>query len=272
MDDYKNIRLKISYKGTCYHGWQKQLGRNTIQETIEDTFQSLFEQSINLIGSGRTDSGVHAFNQTANFKTDLPVDAFRIGQALNSKLPKDIRIKESQEVDFGFHSRFDAIGKTYIYSIYNSRTANPLIDDYCYKVAYKLDIREMIRAAEQFKGEHDFSAFTASGSSAKTTIRNIYDIRLMHHHHLLVLMVTGNGFLYKMVRNIAGTLIDVGRGRIAADSIGEMIRFQDRDAVGHTAKSQGLSLLDVYYDNIDMNAFLNTMNNEKSLDTIVSLL
>ncbi|MBV1756532.1 MAG: tRNA pseudouridine(38-40) synthase TruA [Dethiosulfatibacter sp.] len=272
MDDYKNIRLKISYKGTCYHGWQKQLGKNTIQETIENTFQSIFGQKINLIGSGRTDSGVHAFNQTANFKTDLSVNAFKIGQALNSKLPKDIRIKTSDEVDMGFHSRFNAIGKTYIYCIYNNRTANPLIDDYSYKVVYKLDIAAMQKAAEQFKGEHDFSGFTASGSSAKTTVRNIYDIRLMHHHHFLVLMVTGNGFLYKMVRNIAGTLIDVGRGRISADSIGEIILSQDRDAVGHTAKSQGLSLLDVYYDNIDMNAFLNTMNNEKSLDTIVSLL
>ncbi|MDP3386114.1 MAG: tRNA pseudouridine(38-40) synthase TruA, partial [Eubacteriales bacterium] len=256
MDDYKNIRLKISYKGTSYHGWQKQLGRNTIQETIESTFQSIFGQKINLIGSGRTDSGVHAFNQTANFKTGLSVSAIKIGQALNSMLPKDIRIKASEEVDSEFHSRFDTVGKTYIYCMYNDRVANPLIDDYCYKVAYNLDILEMKKAAEQFKGEHDFSAFTASGSSAKTTIRNIYDIRLMHHHHLLVLIITGNGFLYKMVRNIAGTLIDVGRGRIEADRIGGIIHLKDRESVGHTAKSKGLSLLDVYYDNSEMNAFL----------------
>jgi len=248
------------------------LGRETIQETIEKTFQSIFGKKIHLIGSGRTDSGVHAFNQTANFKTDLSVNAFKIGQALNSMLPKDIRIKASEEVDLDFHSRFNAIGKTYIYCIYNNRIANPLINDYCYKVAYKLDTSAMQKAASQFKGEHDFSGFTASGSSAKTTIRNIYDIRLMCHHYLLILIVTGNGFLYKMVRNIAGTLVDVGRGRLASDNIGEIILSQDRDTVGHTAKSQGLSLLDVYYDSNDMNAFLNILNSEKSLDTLVSLL
>lgn len=272
MDDFRNIKLIISYKGTSYHGWQKQLGRDTIQEIIENTYQSIFGHKINLIGSGRTDSGVHALNQTANFKTNLSVDAFNIGQALNSKLPKDIRIRTSNEVDSDFHARFDAKGKTYVYCIYNDRVANPLIDDYCYKVDYMLNILEMEKAAEQFKGEHDFSGFTASGSSAKTTIRTIYDIRLMHRHNLLALMVTGNGFLYKMVRNMAGTLIDVGRGRIEADRISEIIQSKDRESVGHTAKSKGLSLLNVYYNDSEMNAFLNAMNNEKTLDTLMSLI
>lgn len=264
----KNIKLTISYKGNNYHGWQKQINMFTIQGEIEDAFFDLFNEQINIKGSGRTDAGVHAVKQTANFITEIQINPNSIALALNSKLPKDIRIRESELVENGFHSRFDVIGKTYMFNILNSKISNPFFEDYCYIVPFKLDIDSMIRASEVFIGEHDFCGFMSSGSSVKDTTRTIYDIKIQNSNNLITIFITANGFLYNMVRIIAGTLIDIGRGKIKFQDLDYIIKSKERNKAGHTAKAEGLFLLDVYYKIDDMQTFIN----KKTIDTLGTLL
>lgn len=264
----KNIKLTISYKGTNYFGWQVQPEQETIQEIIENAFYTIFNSKIQLKGSGRTDAGVHAINQVANFITEIDIEPFNIMQALNTKLPADIKIKKAENVEERFHSRFDSIGKTYMYNIYNSKTPNPFIGEYSYRVSYDLDFNKMEKAAKFFLGEHDFYAFMSKGSSVKDTIRNIYDIKLINTNNLITILITGNGFLYNMVRIIAGTLIEIGRGFKESECIIEILESNNRKLAGHTAKSQGLFLYNVYYEKTELDAFLS----QKTLDTIVSIL
>ncbi len=244
----RNIRIIIKYFGKNYHGWQKQLGEKTIQGEIEKSAEKIFGESIYLIGSGRTDAGVHALGQTANFiiRHNIPED--KILYALNSKLPRDIRIVNSEEVPMGFHSRYDAIGKTYEYKIFNSRIIDPFIKDTTYFVPYKLNIDKMNRVKDFFIGEHDFKGFMSTGSSVDNTVRKIHNIRMNEENNIIKLNITGNGFLYNMVRIIAGTLIDIGRGKIEEKSIEKIINSKDRKMAGHTAKAEGLFLKRVYYE------------------------
>lgn len=264
----RNIKLTISYNGSNYHGWQKQLNKRTIQGEIENAFLSLFNEDISIKASGRTDAGVHAINQTANFTTNIEINPNNIALALNSKLPKDIKIKDAELIEEGFHSRFDTVGKTYMYNILNSRVSNPFIDGFSYKVPFKLNMESMIKAADHFTGEHDFHGFMSTGSSVKDTIRIIHDIKIQKLNNLITIYVTANGFLYNMVRIIAGTLIDIGRGKIALQDIDLIINSKDRNKAGHTAKAEGLFLLNVYYEIDEMQTFIN----KKTIDTLGTLL
>ncbi len=244
----RNIKIIAKYFGKNYHGWQKQLGEKTIQGEIEKSAAEIFGESIYLIGSGRTDAGVHALGQTANFITRHNIPEDKILYALNSKLPRDIRIIHSEEVPMGFHSRYDALGKTYEYKIYNSRIIDPFIKDTSYFVPYKLDIEKMYRVKDFFEGEHDFKGFMSTGSSVDNTVRKIHNIRMNEDNKIIKLSITGNGFLYNMVRIIVGTLIDIGRGKIEENSIEKIIKSKDRNLAGHTAKAEGLFLKKVYYE------------------------
>lgn len=243
----RNIKLIIKYRGTNYHGWQKQFGEKTIEGEIEKAANEVFGQNIYLIGSGRTDAGVHALGQTANFiiRHSIPTD--KILYALNTKLPKDIRIFESVEVPIEFHSRYDALGKTYQYNVYNSRIIDPFVKDTSYFIPYKLDMEKIERAKEYFLGEHDFKGFMSTGSSVDNTVRKIYNLSMNKKNNLIEFNVTGNGFLYNMVRIIIGTLIDIGRGKINEDNIQDIIKSGNRKLAGHTAKAEGLFLKRVYY-------------------------
>ncbi|HCX03317.1 MAG TPA: tRNA pseudouridine(38-40) synthase TruA, partial [Clostridiales bacterium] len=158
----RNIKIIIKYLGKNYHGWQKQFGEKTIQGEIEKAAEKVFKQKIDLIGSGRTDAGVHALGQTANFKIKNNIPEEKVLYALNSNLPKDIRVVDSREVDMEFHSRYNAIGKTYQYNIYNSRIIDPFRKDTSYFIPYKLDIDKIFRSKDYFIGEHDFQAFMAA--------------------------------------------------------------------------------------------------------------
>lgn len=260
--------MTIAYKGTDYSGWQVQPKLKTVQGVVKETFKSMFKSEIRLMGSGRTDAGVHALGQVANFKSEISIPPEKLLLALNSNLPRDIRIKDCCIMDDDFHSRFSAVGKTYLYYIYNSRIGSPFLKDYSYLIPYRLDFDKMVKAAGGFKGEHDFFGFMSTGSPVKDTVRTIYDIKLQQQNELIAMEVTGNGFLYNMVRIIAGTLIDVGRGKIPAEDIGEIIDTKDRSRAGHTAKAKGLFLKKVYYNEEE----ILMCRSKKTLDTLGSLL
>lgn len=249
----RNIKLKIAYDGTNYHGWQTQLNGPTIQETIERAISITMKQKINLTGSGRTDSGVHAFGQVANFTADTNIPQEKIKIALNANLPNDIRILESNDVCLEFNSRFDAHDKTYMYQIYNDRVGSPFYSRYSCFVPANLDFNKMEEAVKCLIGTHDFKGFMAAGSDVKTTVRTVYDASLITEGKIIKFYITGNGFLYNMVRIIAGTLIDVGKGVKNVECIKKAINEKDRTLLGQTAAPQGLFLMNVNYNNLISN-------------------
>lgn len=243
----RNIKLTISYDGTNYHGWQTQFNVPTIQETIENAIEVVTKQKVDLTGSGRTDRGVHALGQVANFISDNRIPEDKIKIALNSNLPKDIRIIDSKEVPLNFNSRFDAHDKTYMYQIYNDRVFDPFLRNYSYFVPQILDFEKMKQASKLIIGTHDFRGFMSAGSDIKTTVRTIYDVQLEQNGPLIKLYVTGSGFLYNMVRIIAGTLIDIGKGLNDISCIENALNTLDRTVLGQTAAPEGLFLKKVKY-------------------------
>jgi len=243
----RNIKLKISYDGTQYHGWQTQLNKATIQETIEQAICVVMKQNVNLTGSGRTDSGVHALGQVANFTADTNIPEEKIKIALNSNLPNDIRIIESADVNLDFNSRFDAHDKTYMYQIYNYNVWSPFYSRYSCFVPATLDFDKMAEAAKYLVGTHDFKGFMAAGSDVKTSVRTVYEAELIKENQLIRFYIKGSGFLYNMVRIIAGSLIDIGKGTKSINCIEEAIINKDRTILGQTAPAQGLFLMDVNY-------------------------
>ena len=242
----RNLKLTIQYDGNKYCGWQKQPNSPGIQGTIEYAIYEITKEKVNITGSGRTDAGVHALGQVANFKTNSTISSSRIPDALNAKLPKDISIIDCQEVPDDFHSRYSATGKIYRYLIYNKPYRSPLYKDTSYHVRYDLDIDKMRLEAKSLLGTHDFKGFMSSGSSVKDTVRTIYDVDIKENDGMISIEVSGNGFLYNMVRIIVGTLVDIGRGRIK-HNMEEIINSKSRSMCGHTAPAHGLFLKKVNY-------------------------
>lgn len=243
----KNIKLTISYDGTNYFGWQTQPHKTTIQEVIEESIFKIMNEKIVLNASGRTDAGVHAIGQVANFKVDTNIEEHKIKLALNSILPKDIRIINSEYVDLDFHSRYSAKKKTYMYQIYNTKINSPFYDRYTYFVPYELCVEKMREALKYIEGVHDFKPFMSSGSNVENTVREIYNAKLDTDGNLMKIYITGNGFLYNMVRIIVGTLVDIGRGKKDIKCIEDAFIKYDRNCLGHTAKPEGLFLKEVFY-------------------------
>jgi tRNA pseudouridine38-40 synthase len=242
----KNLKVTIQYNGENYCGWQKQPDSLGIQGTIQNAIYEITKEEVKLNASGRTDAGVHALGQVANFKLELSIPADKIPNALNAKLPKDISIIACTEVDDEFHSRYSAKGKRYRYLIYNNMYRSPIYKDTSYHVRYDLDFEKMCEEAKHLIGEHDFKGFMSSGSSVNDTVRTIYDITLEKQENLIILEVEGNGFLYNMVRIIVGTLVDIGRGKIN-ESLKDIINSKNRGKCGHTAPPHGLFLKKVDY-------------------------
>ncbi len=243
----KRILLTISYDGTNYSGWQKQKNAVTVQGEFDKACSTLFKTDIESIGASRTDAGVHALGQRAVIDVDTSIPAEKIPLALNPLLPDDIVVTHAEEVGADFNPRFKALKKTYEYSIYNAPFRNPIYRNYSEYVRCELDLDSMRTACEAFVGEHDFRAFCASGNSSKTTVRTIYSLDIEKDGDFIKIMVTGNGFLYNMVRIIAGTLIYVGEGRIAPDDLPEIIASRDRRKAGKTAGPSGLVLVKIMY-------------------------
>lgn len=243
----KNVKIVIEYDGTLYSGWQKQKNAITIQEVLEKTLYSVTGEIINVLGSSRTDAGVHARGFVGNFYTEskIPVDRFK--DVLNGRLPKDIVIQDSKEVDLGFHSRFCSKGKTYSYTILNGGQRSAIGRNYAFYYRKKLDIHAMREATSLVIGTHDFSAFKSTGGSAKTDVRTITNFELVTKKDYVIFYITGNGFLYNMVRIIMGTLIQVGLGKIESQSVKDIIFSKDRNMAGPCLPANGLCLEKVYY-------------------------
>ena len=239
--------IKFSYDGTKFHGFQRQNDVKNVQKTLEDALSKILDTEIVIKGSGRTDAGVHARGFVANFKTNSKVPPNKFREALNVKLPNDIVITKSEQVDEEFHARYYAKGKTYEYYILNSDVPSALMRNQMYHYKYDLDVEAMKIAAKQFIGTHDFAAFKTQGSSVKGTIRTIFDVKVEKEKNIIKISVSGDGFLYNMVRIIVGTLINVGRGKTDATSILEIINKKDRSLAGDCVPPYGLFLKEVYY-------------------------
>ncbi len=244
----KNIKLIIEYDGTNYSGWQNQENAITVQEVIEKSIEEVTGENVRLIGSGRTDSGVHAKGQVANFYTNSTIPGDKFKTVLNNVLPEDIAIVDSMEVDLKFHSRFSATKKRYRYIIYNGKTPSPIKRYYSLYHKYDLDIDKMKKASIHLIGEHDFKSFMNKGSIVKDTIRTIYEINIIRQNEFIEITIEGNSFLKYMVRNIVGTLILIGNGQKESDYILKILEAKNRDCAGKTAAACGLFLEKVYYD------------------------
>ncbi|MCI8655264.1 MAG: tRNA pseudouridine(38-40) synthase TruA [Clostridia bacterium] len=243
----RNIKLTIEYDGKDFNGWQKQPNKLNIQGTIERAIEEITGEQVELTASGRTDAGVHALAQVANFKTNskLPIEKFAI--AINSKLKKSIVIKEAEEVDERFHSRLTCKQKTYRYVINNTYNGTAIYRNLECHIPTKLDVNKMKQAAQYFIGEHDFKAFKASGTSSKSSVRTIYNAKVYEENGRIYIELTGNGFLYNMVRIISGTLVDVGLGKIKPEDIIDIIKTGKRENAGKTLPAHGLYLIKVDY-------------------------
>lgn len=236
------------YDGTFYHGFQRQKNGLTVQECLETAVKKLTGEEVNIIGCGRTDAGVHALNYTANFLSGTKIPAERLPLALNAYLPHDIRVFEACDADENFHARFSATGKTYIYRIVTGNVYNVFLKNYSWFYPGKLDFEEMEKAARHFLGTHDFKAFMAAGSPRKTTVRTITELKLSKKgEDEIEIEITADGFLYNMVRIIAGTLVYAGCGKIEESEIPDIILSGDRVRAGITAPPEGLALKQTYY-------------------------
>lgn len=242
-----NIKLVLEYDGSNYTGWQRQNNTLAIQQVIEETIESVLNQKVNLIGCSRTDTGVHAREFVCNFRCETSIPAERLKYALNPKLPDDVVVIASEEVEEEFHSRYSCVGKTYVYTILNRQVRAAIKRDYCYQYKRKLNTVLMKEACQYFIGKHDFSAFRNLGSSVKTTVRTITDLNISVEGDKIIIVVSGDGFLYNMVRIIVGTLIDVGIQKINPSDIKYIIDSQDRKNAGPSVPAQGLMLYKVHY-------------------------
>jgi len=254
----KRIRLVIEYDGTDYHGWQRQKDRPTIQSVLEERLARITSERIRLVSAGRTDAGVHSLGQVAAFSTSSRLTPEEFKRALNSLLPDDIRIIKAEEVPLDFHPRFLAKAKSYLYFIYLGERSPVFVSRYCWPVKAELNIKAMEEAGRYIIGTHDFSGFRASGCGARTTVRSIFELSINKEDALpfmgikiregfIKFRVTGNAFLRYMVRNIIGTLVEIGRGKRKADSIVDILKKGDRQLAGITAPARGLFLEEVYY-------------------------
>lgn len=241
-------KLTLSYDGTNYSGWQRQNNAITVQGELEKALAVILRTPISLTGVSRTDAGVHAARFTANFATFVPFDCQKLCRGLNALLPEDIRVSAAEPCSTDFSARFDAVRKTYLYHIDTSPAGNVFYRNFAWHHPMPLDVAKMQRAAKHFLGSHDFSAFMAQGGSAKTFTREIMESDITTNGDLVTYRITGNGFLYNMVRIITGTLVWVGRGKIDPDSIPELIAAKDRTRVGMTAPAKGLMLLGAEYE------------------------
>lgn len=244
----KNYKIVIQYEGTKYLGWQRQeSSNNTIQGKFEAILEKLCGSRIEIQASGRTDSGVHAYGQVANFKMDTQLSSIEIMEYMNQYLPEDIAVISIEEVPLRFHSRLNAKGKTYQYRVRNSKTPDVFNRRYVYQINETLDLAAMQRAADYLIGQHDFKAFTSTKKGKKPSIRTIDEIRIEQIKDEIIFVFTGNGFLYHMVRILTGTLLEIGQGIKKPEDMSAILESGSRENAGPLVPSLGLALMDVKY-------------------------
>lgn len=245
----KRVRLVVAYDGTHYHGWQLQPGAVTIESVLNEALSGLLGEEIQVIGASRTDSGVHARGNVAVFDTEHRMPADKICLALNQRLPEDIRVQSSQEVPAHWHPRRCACVKTYEYKILNRRIELPSSRLYSHFCHFNLDFEKMCQAAERLVGEHDFKSFCNVRTQVKDTVRTVYSIEVSRDQEdMITIRIRGNGFLYNMVRIIAGTLLSVGMGQREPEDMAAILKAADRSAAGPTAPAKGLTLIGMEYE------------------------
>lgn len=246
----KRIKLVVAYDGTAYHGWQVQPGAPTIEGELNRALRALLHEEISVIGASRTDSGVHALCNVAVFDTETRIPAGKLSYALNERLPEDIRIQSSCEVAPDFHPRHCSSLKTYEYRIYTAPFANPVRRLYTTFSYYSFDVQKMKEAAGFLVGEHDFKSFCSTAAVVETTVRTILFADVEQQGSEIVIRVCGTGFLYNMVRIIAGTLMEIGRGSYSPEHMKEVLEAKDRAAAGPTAPPQGLTLVSYEFEDM----------------------
>lgn len=243
----KRVKLTVAYDGTNYCGWQIQPNGITIEEVLNESLSKLLREEITVIGASRTDAGVHAYGNVAVFDTESNIPVEKICYAVNQKLPEDIKIMKSEEVEEEFHPRYCDSRKTYEYKILNERFCIPTMRNYVALYTYPLNEKKMQEMANYFIGTHDFKSFCAAKSQVSTTVRTITDFRVSKDGNLITLTVTGTGFLYNMVRILAGTLMRAGSGYFKPEDAKRILEARDRQAAGPTAPARGLYLKEIQY-------------------------
>lgn len=243
----RRIRLIVSYDGTNYCGWQKQPNGITIEEVLNRAISSLCQEEIEVIGASRTDSGVHAYGNVAVFDTKMRMDARKFAFAINQRLPEDIRIQESEEVEAGWHPRKCDCIKTYTYRILNRSIDIPTERLYAYFCYCRLDIEKMREATGYFVGTHDFESFCSQKTQASSTVRTIHSIEILRDEDMITIVISGDGFLYNMIRIISGTLLKVGLGVYPPSHVREIFAAKDRKMAGQTLPARGLTLVEIEY-------------------------
>jgi len=244
----RNIKLTIEYDGTAYHGWQIQPGLQTIQGVMREEILRITQGDVNLIGAGRTDAGVHALGQVANFQTESTIDLTALQRGLNSLLPPDIVVKAVKEVGEEFHARFSARSKVYEYHILNRSYPSAVRRNYAWFIPHELNLPAMKKCGKLLIGSYDFSSFRASGDESRHSIREVLRLEIeQRENDLIVIVIEANAFLREMVRSIVGTLVDVGRGKTSFEEFKDIFAAHDRRQAGMTAPAQGLFLAEVKY-------------------------
>ena len=243
----KRVKLTVAYDGTNYCGWQVQPNGTTIQEVLNQCLSEFTGENIETIGASRTDAGVQALGNVAVFDTEMRMPGDKFSFALNQRLPEDIRIQKSEEVEADFHPRYIKSQKTYEYRILNRRFPIPTERFYSHFTYIPLDVEKMRAAAEYLMGEHDFKSFCGTGAQVKTTVRTVKEIQIEKSEDKITIRITGEGFLYNMVRIIAGTLMDIGGGLYPPEKMKEILEAKDRKKAGPTAPARGLTLMEIQY-------------------------
>lgn len=244
----RNIRMLLQYEGTRYQGWQRQTSSdNTIQGKLERLLTQMCQEPVELMGSGRTDAGVHAAGQVANFHTNCRLHEEEMLAYCNRYLPEDIAVVELKEAAPRFHSRLNVCGKRYDYRIINSRIPNVFWRRYAQEVEEALDVEAMQRAASFLQGEHDFKSFTSAKKGKKSTVRRLDEIAIEQKGDMIIFTFVGSGFLHHMVRILVGTLAEVGKGNQDPESVREVLEARSREAAGPLMPAKGLTLTEVYY-------------------------
>lgn len=243
----KRIKLEVAYDGSHYHGWQIQPNAITVEAVINKALTELLKQEIKVIGASRTDAGVHAYGNVAVFDTDTRIPPEKIAFALNQRLPEDIRIQSSYEVEREFHPRHCACIKTYEYQIFNASIELPTERFYSYHVTKRLNLEHMQQAASYIIGEHDYKSFCSAKTQVIDTVRTVYSLEIQQEGHKIKVQIRGNGFLYNMVRIIVGTLLQVGVGFYPPEYVKEILDAKDRTMAGPNVPAKGLCLVQIAY-------------------------
>ncbi|MDF2502367.1 MAG: truA [Anaerosporomusa subterranea] len=244
----RNICLTVAYDGTAYHGFQRQANALSIQQVLEDRLRSLFGHTLKIAGAARTDTGVHAHGQVVTFKTTGSIPVSRIPFAAQGVLPTDIVIRKAAVVPADFHARISAKSKIYYYRIYNNPLADPLLIRYAWHIRRKLDLERMSQSLKHIIGKHDFSAFRATGGATVNPVREMLHAECRQDGDVIECLFHGTGFLYHMVRNLVGTLVNIGIHKLDADAMFHIRESRDRHRAGVTAPAHGLYLKEVYYE------------------------